>query len=65
MHDLQEAAVLPGLTSQAFDLGAVLDPGAWYSALLSGMFNIAAQPTDPCAPGPGSPVTTRDRPARL
>lgn len=45
VHDLQEVAVLPGLTSQAFDLGAVLDPGAWYSALLSGMFNITAQPT--------------------
>ncbi|WP_214103027.1 iron uptake transporter permease EfeU [Acrocarpospora catenulata] len=45
VHDLQEAALLPGLTTQAFDLSAVLDPGAWYSALVSGMFNITAQPT--------------------
>ncbi|WP_431894706.1 iron uptake transporter permease EfeU [Nonomuraea sp. bgisy101] len=45
VHDLQEAGVLPGLTSQAFDLSGVLDPGAWYSALLAGMFNITPQPT--------------------
>ncbi|MDF5757459.1 iron uptake transporter permease EfeU [Spongiactinospora sp. TRM90649] len=45
VHDLQEAGLLPGLTSHAFDVSGVLDPGAWYSAVLSGMFNITAQPS--------------------
>ncbi|GII58832.1 iron transporter [Planotetraspora thailandica] len=45
VHDLQEAGVLPGLATHAFDISGVLDPSAWYSALLSGMFNITAQPT--------------------
>jgi len=45
VHDLQEAGVLPGLTDQAFDISGVLDPGAWYTALLTGMFNITAQAT--------------------
>lgn len=45
VHDLQEAGVLPGLTTHAFDISGVLDPGAWYSTLLSGMFNITPQPS--------------------
>ncbi|GLX01199.1 iron uptake transporter permease EfeU [Microtetraspora sp. NBRC 16547] len=45
VHDLQEAGILPGLSNQAFDISGVLDPSAWYSALLRGMFNITAQPT--------------------
>jgi high-affinity iron transporter len=45
VHDLQESGVLPGLATHAFDISGVLDPSAWYSALLSGMFNITAQPT--------------------
>ncbi|MFF3666658.1 iron uptake transporter permease EfeU [Microtetraspora malaysiensis] len=45
VHDLQEAGIVPGLSTYAFDISGVLDPGAWYSALLSGMFNITAQPT--------------------
>ncbi|GIH23794.1 iron transporter [Acrocarpospora phusangensis] len=45
VHDLQEAGILPGLNTLAFDISAVLDPSAWYSALLSGMFNITAAPS--------------------
>ncbi|WP_431931073.1 iron uptake transporter permease EfeU [Micromonospora sp. RP3T] len=45
VHDFQEAGVLPGLNSQAFDISATLDPNAWYGALLAGMFNITAAPT--------------------
>jgi high-affinity iron transporter len=40
VHDLQEAGVLPGLNNLAYDISGVLDPAAWYTALLSGMFNI-------------------------
>ncbi|MEZ0076010.1 iron uptake transporter permease EfeU [Planotetraspora sp. GP83] len=45
VHDLQESGVLPGLNTLAFDISGVLDPSAWYSTLLSGMFNITAQPS--------------------
>jgi high-affinity iron transporter len=45
VHDLQEAGVLPGLSAHAFDISGVLDPSAWYSALLQGMFNITPQPS--------------------
>jgi high-affinity iron transporter len=40
VHDLQEANVLPGLNTLAYDISGVLDPSAWYTALLTGMFNI-------------------------
>ncbi|MBO3751609.1 FTR1 family protein [Streptosporangiaceae bacterium NEAU-GS5] len=45
VHDLQESGVLPGLNTFAFDISSVLDPSAWYSALLSGMFNITPTPS--------------------
>lgn len=45
VHDFQEAGVLPGLNNHAFDISSVLDPGTWYAALLSGMFNITATPS--------------------
>ncbi|MBO4204473.1 iron uptake transporter permease EfeU [Micromonospora echinofusca] len=45
VHDFQEAGVLPGLATHAFDISAVLDPGTWYAALLAGMFNITATPS--------------------
>ena len=45
VHDLQEAGVLPGLNTLAFDISGVLDPTAWYAALLAGMFNITPTPT--------------------
>ena len=40
VHDLQEAGVVPGLNNLAYDISGVLDPQAWYTALLTGMFNI-------------------------
>jgi high-affinity iron transporter len=40
VHDLQEAGVLPGLNTLAYDISGVLDPSAWYTALLTGMFNV-------------------------
>jgi len=40
VHDFQEANVLPGLNDLAYDVSGVLDPSAWYTALLTGMFNI-------------------------
>jgi high-affinity iron transporter len=40
VHDFQESGVLPGLNTLAYDISGVLAPDAWYSALLTGMFNI-------------------------
>ncbi len=40
IHDLQEAAFLPGLTTIAFDISGVLAPDSWLAALLKGIFNI-------------------------
>ncbi|GAA4954154.1 iron uptake transporter permease EfeU [Actinoplanes utahensis] len=40
IHDLQESGVLPGLNALAYDVSGVLDPSAWYTALLTGMFNV-------------------------
>jgi high-affinity iron transporter len=45
VHDFQEAGVLPGLNTLAFDISGVLAPDAWYSALLAGMFNVTPAPT--------------------
>jgi high-affinity iron transporter len=45
VHDFQEAGALPGISNLAFDIGSVLDPNAWYAALLAGMFNITPAPT--------------------
>ncbi len=45
VHDLQESGLVPGLNTYAFDISGVLDPSAWYSTLLSGMFNITPQPS--------------------
>ncbi|MEJ5914185.1 iron uptake transporter permease EfeU [Pseudokineococcus sp. 1T1Z-3] len=36
VHDLQEAGVLPGLTTLAFDVSAAVPPASWYGALLKG-----------------------------
>jgi high-affinity iron transporter len=40
VHDFHEAGVLPGGDNHAFDVSGVVDPAAWYSALLGGMFNL-------------------------
>nr|WP_296067328.1 iron uptake transporter permease EfeU [uncultured Actinoplanes sp.] len=45
VHDLQEAGILPGIGNVAYHMGGVLDPSAWYTALLTGMFNITPEPT--------------------
>ena len=45
LHDLQEAGILPGLNSLAFDVSGSIDEGSWYGALLKGVFNFSAQTT--------------------
>src|SRR5829696_444650 len=45
VHDFQEAGVLPGLNTLAFDISGVLDPNGWYGAAVAGMFNITPAPT--------------------
>src|SRR4051795_8230198 len=45
IHDFQEAGVLPGLSTHAFDISGVLDPSSWYGAVVSGLFNITPQPS--------------------
>ncbi|MBA3278765.1 MAG: FTR1 family protein [Geodermatophilaceae bacterium] len=45
IHDFQEAEVLPGLNTLAFDISGTLDPNSWYGAALAGMFNITAAPS--------------------
>lgn len=45
IHDLQEAAVLPGLSSLAFDVSAAVPPGSWYATLLKGTVNFTPATT--------------------
>ena len=45
IHDLQEAGVLPGLNTLAFDVSGTVDPGTWYAALLKGTLNFTPQTT--------------------
>lgn len=44
-HDLQEAGVLPGLQSLAFDVSAQVPPTSWYGVLLKGIFNFSPATT--------------------
>jgi len=44
-HDLQEAGLLPGLGSVAFDVSGAIPPTSWYGTLLKGIFNFSPQPT--------------------
>ncbi|SDG87146.1 iron uptake transporter permease EfeU [Klenkia brasiliensis] len=45
IHDFQEAGVLPGLTTYAYDASSWLQPGSWWGAVLDGVFHISAQPS--------------------
>ncbi len=45
VHDLQEAAILPGLGTLAFDVSAAVPPDSWYGTLLKGVFNFSPQTT--------------------
>jgi high-affinity iron transporter len=45
VHDLQEAGVVPGLTTLAFDVSAAVPPDSWYGTLLKGIFNFSPQTT--------------------
>ncbi|MDQ7807452.1 iron uptake transporter permease EfeU [Amycolatopsis sp. A133] len=45
LHDLQEAAFLPGIGTLAFDASATLPETSWYGALLKGIFNYSQQTT--------------------
>lgn len=45
VHDLQEAGILPGLTTLAFDVSAAVPPDSWYGTLLKGFFNFSPRTT--------------------
>lgn len=45
IHDLQEAAILPGLHNVAFDVSAAIPPGSWYGTLLKGTVNFNPRTT--------------------
>ncbi len=45
VHDLQEAGVLPGGNSYAFDVSDVIEPSSWYATVLKGVFNFSPATT--------------------
>lgn len=45
VHDLQEAGILPGLYTLAFDVSAAVPADSWYGTLLKGVFNFSPQTT--------------------
>lgn len=44
-HDLQEANLLPGLQTLAFDISHIIPPDSWYGVVLKGIFNFNPSPT--------------------
>lgn len=45
IHDLQEAGLLPGLQSLAFNVTAAVPPSSWYGTLLKGTLNFSPATT--------------------
>jgi len=45
IHDLQEAGIVPGLHSLAFDVSGAIPPDSWYGTLLKGTFNFSPATT--------------------
>jgi high-affinity iron transporter len=45
VHDLQEAGVIGGLDSVAFDISGTISLTSWYGSLLKGAFNFNPAPT--------------------
>jgi high-affinity iron transporter len=44
-HDLQEAGILPGLNSLAFDVSDTIEPTSWLGTFLKGIFNFSPATT--------------------
>lgn len=45
VHDLQEAGILPGLSTLAFDVSAAVPPDSWHGTLLKGVLNFSPRTT--------------------
>jgi high-affinity iron transporter len=45
VHDLQEAGILPGLNTLAFDISGAVPADSWYGTLLRGTINLTPQTT--------------------
>ena len=45
VHDLQEAGILPGLHTLAFNVSAAVPPDSWYGTLLKGTLNFSPATT--------------------
>jgi high-affinity iron transporter len=45
VHDLQEAGVLPGLNTLAFDVSSTIPPTSWYGTVLKGTVNFSPATT--------------------